>query len=311
MKAAQLVKYGEQDAVVVQAAGKPVAGADRLVVEVYAAGINPFDYKVRGGYIKDSTPLELPKTMGFDMSGVVVDLGPNIKEFSVGQAVYGQADFYGGSGSFAEFALAKPEKLSAKPVNATHDEAASLPLAGVSALQAVMEHLNLQPGQKILIHGGAGGIGSLAVQIAKSIGAHVTATVMAAEFDFAKRLGADELIDYTTQKFEDGAKDFDAVFDTAGGETAERSYQVIKPGGRLVSMTTPANPDLEKQYGVTAIHQHTQVTHHRLFKLAELVEAGAIKPNIDKTYPLEQTPEAMQYLKTDHPKGKVIIHLKA
>lgn len=310
MKAAQLNMYGGQDAVVINEVPKPVLEDGKVVVEVHAAGINPFDVKLRGGYLKETSPLEFPKTMGFDLSGVVVEVGKETKEFEVGQSVYGQASFFGGSGSFAELALCKIDSLSLGPTKTTHQEAAALPLAGVSALQALTEHLNLRSGQKILIHGGAGGIGSYAIQLAKHLGAYVATTVTAAEMAYAKQLGADETVDYESVKFETVIKDFDAVYDTVGGDTHNRSYQVLKRGGTLVSMTESPKPELMEKYGVTALHQHTEVTHQRLFKLASLVDADAIKPKIDKAFTLDQAAEALEYLKNAHPRGKVIIAIK-
>jgi NADPH:quinone reductase-like Zn-dependent oxidoreductase len=170
--------------------------------------------------------------------------------------------------------------------------------------------MNLQAGQKILIHGGAGGIGSFAIQLAKHLGAHVATTAARPETDFVKSLGADEVIDYRTQDFSQILKDYDAVFDTVGGETNTKSYQVLKPGGTLVSMVMPADEELVKQRGITYVQQSSQATAERLNEVGKLVDSGALKVNVDKIFPLDQAAEALEYLKSGHPKGKVVITVK-
>jgi len=185
-----------------------------------------------------------------------------------------------------------------------------LPLAGVSAYQALVDHANVQPGQKILVHGGAGGIGSLAIQIAKNIGAYVATTASGKELDFAKSLGADEAINYETEDFSTKLKDYDVVFDTVGGETNVKSYEVLKRGGTLVSMVEAPNEELVQKGSVNYVHQSSQATPERLNAITELVDSGKLKVNVDKVFPLDQAPEALEYLKTGHPRGKVVIQVK-
>lgn len=295
-------------------AAKPSVSTGKILVEVRAAGVNPADWKIRQGYWQKAAPLEFPAILGGDFSGVVVEVGGGVSGFKKGDEVYGSAIILaggsGGSGSFAEFALAAEINVSLKPKKANFIEAAALPLAAVSALEALLEHLNLKNGQKTLIHGAAGGIGSFAVQLAKHLGAYVAATASAESVDFVKKLGADEVVDYKSQKFEEILKNFDAVFDTVGADTYTRSFKVLKKGGVLVSMLEQPNQELMKQYGVNAILQFTQVDSKRLKHLAELFDQGVIKVNVDKVFPLEEAGQALSYLEKGHPRGKVVIEIK-
>jgi len=312
MKAAQLQHYGDQDAVKVIAdvpQPKPLAG--EVLVEVHAAAVNPFDWKVRDGAYQQYFPVNMPATLGGDVAGVVQELGEAVEGFEIGQTVLGQANAVGGQGSLAEFTPVKAEHLVPKPEAIDFVAAAALPLAGVSAYQALVDHMNLQAGQKILIHGGAGGIGSLAIQIAKDIGAYVATTASPDDAEFVKELGADEVIDYTSQDFSQIIKDYDAVFDTVGGETNEKSYGVLKPGGSLVSMLVPPNDKLVKQRQINYTQQSSKATQERLVAVAEMAAAGKLKVNIDKVFSLDEAPVALEHLKTGHPKGKVVVQVKA
>lgn len=314
MKAAQLTNYGGQDALQVTAdAAKPAAGKGQVLVEVTAASLNPFDWKLREGYMKDMIPLQLPATLGSDVAGVVAEIGEGVSGFSVGQAVYGMAGATGGQGSYAAFTPVDATQLVPKPTSVDFITAAALPLAAVSAYQALVDEMQLQSGQKILIHGAGGGIGSLAVQLAKQRGAYVAATASAADAEFVKGLGADEVIDYHSQDFSQLLKDYDAVFDTVGGDITTKSYAVLKPGGSLVSMVTPldeGNKALVQQRDIKYVHQFSKPTVDRLTAIAQLVDAGTLTVHIDKTFPLDQAPEALQYLKTAHPRGKVVLQVK-
>lgn len=312
MKAAQINTYGGSDVVeITHGAAKPAAPAEGLLVQVYAAGVNPVDWKIREGYLKKMVPLQFPATLGGDFSGVVIDVGDGVADFNPGDEVYGQAIIVGGgSGSFAEFATTNAGSAAQKPKTVSHTEAAALPLAGVSALQALTEHMQLSGGHKILIHGGAGGIGTMAIQLAKHLGAEVATTATAAEKHYVQQLGAAEIIDYQNQRFEDVVKDFDAVFDTVGGETYERSFRVLKRGGIIVSMVEQTRGDLMERYGVTAVAQATRVTSERLTQLADLVDQRAVTVHLDKLFSLEQAGEALAYLQTGQPHGKVVLQIK-
>ena len=308
MKAAQINKYGGSEVVEINTnAPKPAVSRGQLLVEVYAAGVNPIDWKIREGYI----PLKFPATLGGDFSGVVADIGEGVSGFKKGFEVYGYASVLGGgSGSFAEFVLVDAKVMALKPKNNTHLESGALPLTGVSAWQALVDHMGLSRGKKILIHGGAGGIGSMAIQLAKHLGAYVVATVNEKDLQYVKELGADEAIDYKNQTFEGMLHDYDAVYDTVGGETYVRSFKVLRKGGIIVSMLEQPRPELMEQYGVNAIGQMTQVNTERLSKLAELVSKRVIKVHVDKTFPLEQAGEALAFLQNGHPRGKVVLKMK-
>ncbi len=306
MKAVQINKYGGVDVLkVVDNLPEPTVGPGQVAVEVKAASINPFDWKVREGYAKDYMPLTFPVIMGGDFSGVVTDAGDTT--YKVGDEVYGQAaSFGGGSGAFAENAAAAVNKIAYKPKNINFEEAASLPLAGQSALQALRDDIKLQSGQKILIHGGAGGIGSMAVQIAKAMGAYVIATASTDDIEHVKSLGADEVIDYKAEDFTKKVSDLDAVFDTAG-ESVNKSLEVVKKGGVVASMTGIPDPQLAKKLGVEAIAINTDGNTEKLEALKKLVEEGKLKPQVDKVFNLDDVKEAFTYQETGHPKGKVVL----
>ena len=310
MKAAQINAYGGQAVVAVtEQAETPVAGEGQVLVKVHAAGVNPFDYKVREGFVRQMAELNFPATLGGDVAGEVTAVGPGVTTVQIGDAVFGQAGALSGHGSFAEFTPVKAESLAAKPQTIDYLTAAGLPLVGVSAYQAPVDTLNLLADQKILIHGAAGGIGSVAVQLAKQLGAYVAATARAEDAEFVKSLGADEVIDYQQEDFAQLLKDYDAVFDTVGGDTNVKSYTILKPGGALVSMMEQPDEALVSQYDISYSHQFTQVTTERLEKLAALVDDGAIKLTVDKVFPLDQAAEALEYVKTGHPRGKVVIQV--
>lgn len=312
MEAAQYKKYGGTEVIEINdETPKPSISKDQVLVEVYAASLNPIDSGIRAGHFKDSTPLKFPVTIGGNFSGVVAEAGENVSELKSGDEVYGQAlVLNGGSGSIAQFLASNTANTALKPKSVNHLEAASLPLVGASALQALEQHINLKSGQKILIHGGSGGIGSIAIQLAKSKGAYVATTVSSDSIEFAKKLGADEAIDYQNEAFENILSDYDAVFNTARGDAADKSFKILKKGGILVSMTGAPDPDLAKQYSVRAIGQMTESNTKNLTRLAGFVDSGIIKPQIDKIFPLSQAKEAFEYFETGHPKGKVVIKIK-
>lgn len=311
MKAAQITEYGDASVVQVNDVPVPVVAAGQVLVEVHASSLNPFDTTLRAGYMKDSMPLQLPVTLGGDVAGVVTSLGDGVDGVAVGDAVYGQAiAVAGNSGAFAEFAATKASQIAAMPATLSFEEAAALPLVGSSAVQALRHHIKLQSGQKIFIHGGAGGIGSLAIQIAKHIGAYVAATATGENVDFVKSLGADEVIDYKTQDFAEVLQGYDAVYDTVGHDDFAKSLDILKPGGIAVSMI--AQPDEAKaaERGVTAMMQFTQVTTQVLDELRELVDAGVVHPQINQVFPLERIQEAFVARENSNGRGKVVLGIK-
>jgi len=312
MKALQMKQYGGIETLELnQNAPKPSARKGQVLVEVHAASINPIDWKIRAGYLKEMVPLTMPATLGGDFFGVVAGVGKSVSDLKVGDRVYGYGSaLSGGSGSFAEFVSALVSTVAPAPQKANPVQAAALPLVGASALQAIQDHIKLHRGQKILIHGGGGGIGSVAIQLAKSIGAYVATTGSAADRDYVKELGADEMIDYKKEAFEERLKGFDAVFDTVGGETTAKSFRVIKKGGTLVSMLGQPDPALAQKAGVTAIGQSTHVTTEILKRLAQLIDSGAIKIHVDKVFPFEKAKEAFERLEGGHARGKVVLEIR-
>src|SRR5215211_3358938 len=314
MRSAQMKGYGSSEVVEInQNAAAPNDPSDeKVLVKVKAAGVNPIDWKIREGYMQQMISLQFPSTLGMDFSGTIEKVGAGVSGFNVGDdGVYGQASVTrGGSGAFAEIALANADSIAHKPKSLNHQEAAGLPLVGVSAWQALVETIGLTDGQKkILINGGAGGIGSIAIQLVKRLGAYVATTANTNDKQFVKELGADEVIDYKTQTFEDLLPhDYDAVFDTVGGETYKRSFEVLKRGsGMIVSMLEQPNQQLMEQFGVKAIFQFTQVNRERLTKLAQWVDQNNIRVNVDRTFPLEEAGKALDYQKDVHPRGKVVL----
>jgi alcohol dehydrogenase len=311
MKAIQINSYGNNDVIVINLnTPEPAPTTGQLLIKVHAAGVNPIDWKVREGYLQQNRPLQLPITLGMDFSGVVTEVGSNVFDFKIGDEVYGQANYLDGdSGSFAEFISVNAKTVAHKPINISHLKAAALPLAGISAWQAVVDYINISKGERILIHGGTGGIGVFAIQLAKYFGAYVATTVSTHGKNFAKELGADEIIDYKNQNFENLLHDYHAVFDNVGGETYLKSFKVLKQGGIVVSMLEQPNAELMEKYSVNAITEFTETNRERLSKLAELVDKKIITIPIAKTFILEQTREALDYLQHDHPKGKVVVNI--
>ena len=307
MKAAQISQHGGPEVIEINEVPQPQPASGQVLVEVRAAALNPFDYKLRSGPMD----INFPFTLGGDFAGVVKEAAANVKDFKVSDGVYGWALAMGaGTGALAEMAAVNTDAIALKPNNINFEEAASLGLVGKSAIQA-LDQLNLAAGQKILIHGGAGGIGSTAIQYAKHLGANVATTARAEDFDFVKSLGASDAIDYQKQNFEEILKDYDAVFDTVGGETYKNSFKILKKGGAAVSMLERPDEKLANSYGVKALYQATKHDRPTLEKLKDLVEQGAIKPQVDKAFPLEQTAEAFKYLETGHPHGKVVIQINS
>ncbi|HSW87582.1 MAG TPA: NADP-dependent oxidoreductase [Candidatus Saccharimonadales bacterium] len=312
MKAVQINAYGGVEVIAINPdAQKPSLKNNQVLVENRAASINPIDWKVRAGYLKDMVPLQFPITLGGDFSGIITEIGVEVTDLKVGDEIYGQAPLLnGGSGSMAEYVAANAASSAKRPANIDFIESASLPLTGVSAVQALEDHMKLQSGQKILIHGGAGGIGSIAIQLAKALGAYVATTVGTDDLDYVKQLGADEIVNYKTEQFEEKLKDFDAVYDTVGGETTDTSFQVLKRGGIILSMLGQPKPELAEKYGVTAIGQMTEVTTERLNRFSQLIDSGKIKPHVDKMFGLDQAKEAFMYQEAQHPRGKVVLKIK-
>jgi len=311
MKSIQIKRYGSSDVMEVNnTVSIPNPPQGKILVNVKASGVNPVDWKIREGHLQQVFPLQFPSTLGMDFSGVINQLGENVpSDFKQGDEVYGQASvFNGGSGAFAELALTNPDNIAHKPKTLNHLQAAALPLVGVTAWQALVEFIGLSKDQKILIHGGAGGIGPIAIQLAKQLGGYVATTVSTNDKRFVEELGANRVIDYKTENFEDIIHDYDAAFDTVGGDTYKRSSKVLKKGsGIIVSMLEQPNSELTNQYGVKSVFFFTQVNRQRLDKLAEWVDQNNVKVIVDKTFSLDEAASALDYQKDVHPRGKVVL----
>jgi alcohol dehydrogenase len=320
MKSAQIKGYGDSQVLEINPNAPSLndPSESMVLVTVKAAGVNPSDWKLREGFFKEMAPLRFPATLGMDFSGVIEKVGEGVSsstpDLKQGDEVYGQAGVMaGGSGAFAEMALANADKIAHKPKTLTHEQAAGLPLVGVSAWQALVEIMGLSKGKRILIHGGAGGIGSISIQLAKHLGAYVATTVSTNDVQFVKEeLGADEAIDYKTQTFENVLPhDFDAVFDTVGGETYTRSFKVLKRGdGVLVSMLEQPVQEIMDQFGVKALFLFSQANRERLTKLAEWVDQNNIRVNVERTFPLDEARAALDYQRDVHPRGKIVLAMQ-
>lgn len=311
MKAAQIKEYGGADKIIIQDIDKPALGEGQVMVEVLATSLNPFDTMIRSGAYKDMIPLDLPKTLGGDFAGKIVGVGNGVVDLGVGDTVYGQANVAAGnSGALAEFAVTKSNQLAIAPDSISIQQSASLPLVGVSALQALTDHIKLQADQKIFIHGGAGGIGAVAIQLAKHLGAYVATTATSDGINYVKDLGADEVIDYKQQDFSETLNDFDAVFDTVGGDDFVKSFRILKPNGIAVSMTAQTDEELAEDEGITAISQSTSVNKQRLDALRDLVDQGIIKPKIAKKFKFDEVQQAFEARDNGGLIGKIVITIK-
>lgn len=330
MKAAYINRYGKIDDVQVSEQPKPSLSEDAVLVKVHAASINPVDLRVLEGEFKAILPVKFPFILGSDFAGTVVEVGSNVTQFKAGDEVYAKIDL---NGAFAEYTVVQQSSLALKPKNISMDLAASLPLVALTAWQALVEIAKVQSGQKMLIHAGSGGVGSIAIQLAKSLGAIVATTTSGKNTRWVRELGADIIIDYKTADFEQELKDYDVVLDTQGGKTLEKSLNVVKRGGRIISISGPpdqafaeaVNPNRflkcvipllswsirhkAKKRGITYSFLFMQPNGQQLSKISELVEAGKIKPIVDQIYDFAQIKEAFQYVNTGRSKGKVVLKI--
>jgi NADPH:quinone reductase-like Zn-dependent oxidoreductase len=307
MKAAQINQYGGVSVIQINEVDQPRPKNGQVLVKVAAASLNPFDTKLREGYMKAGIPLQFPATLGGDFAGTIVELGADVTGFVVGDKVYGQANVVAGnSGSFAEFAATKASEIAKMPQNINFVQAAALPLVGVSALQALMQHIHLRAGQKLFIHGAGGGIGTIAVQIAKHVGAYVAGTATGNSIEQLGKLGIDQVVDYKNQDFSVLLHDFDAVFDTVGGNDFAKSLAILKPGGVAVSMVANAD-EQAKERGVTAITQSTKVTTAMLDQLRELVESGVVAAQVGKEFQFADIKQAFEARESGSVSGKIVL----
>jgi NADPH:quinone reductase-like Zn-dependent oxidoreductase len=316
MKAIRIHAYGETEELRYEDAPRPSPKPFEVLVRVHAAGVNPVDWKVRKGHLKEVLGHSLPLTLGWDVSGTVAELGPGAEGqgFALGDAVFGRPDL-SRDGAYAEYIVVKTTELAHKPTTLDHVHAAAVPLAALTAWQALFEaekpftSANLQPGQTVLVHAGAGGVGTFAIQLAKWRGARVLATGSARNEKFLRELGADEVIDYASGPFEHGLRDVDVVFDTVGSETQTRSWGVLRAGGTLVSIVGAPSEALAKTHGAHAAYVFVQPNSSHLTEIARLIDAGTLAPVIAEVLPLADAARAHSLSEAGHVRGKLVLRV--
>jgi NADPH:quinone reductase-like Zn-dependent oxidoreductase len=333
MKAFLIDRYAKGGALRPGESPAPELRDNDVMVEVHAASVNLLDVKIRDGEFKLILPYRLPLILGNDVAGVVVRVGSKVSRFKPGDEVYARPG-QDRIGTFAEFIAMDEADVAMKPKNLTMEEAASLPLVALTAWQVLIERAGLKKGQKVLIHAGSGGVGTIAIQLAKHIGAHVATTTSTTNIDLVKSLGADIVVDYKKDDFEKVLQGYDVVLNSLGKDTLEKSLRVLKPGGKLISISGPPDPEFAKQNGSGWLLQQVmrvlssgirrkskrhEVNYSFLFmtangeqlgQITSLIEAGAVRPVVDRVFPFESINEALAYVETGRAKGKVVIAVK-
>jgi NADPH:quinone reductase-like Zn-dependent oxidoreductase len=326
MKALQIVKYGDlKDSLTIGEIEKPSVNSNDILVAVKAVSLNPIDFKLAEGKLKEMVHLNLPSTIGFDVSGVVTELGADVTDFEIGDEVYARVP-QEQMGTVTDYVAVRSDVAAKKPVSISFEEAAGLPLTGLTAIQA-LEKVGIKQGDRILIHAGSGGVGSFAIQYAKAKGAVVYTTTSSTNVDWVKALGADRVIDYKTEDYKEVANNLDIVFDTLGGDYTFDAFEIIKEGGKVTSIVGPPDEETAKNMGMadyelpeklsTLINKKSadykltwmQPNSKQLYEISTMVDNGKIKPVIDKVYAFEKGVDAYSYLATGRAKGKVIISL--
>jgi NADPH:quinone reductase-like Zn-dependent oxidoreductase len=306
MKAWRVHEFGPPEMMIFETIPRPSPAAGEVLVKVHAAGVGPWDAWIRAG--KSALPQPLPLTLGSDLAGEVADLGSGVSDLAVGDQVFGvtNSQFLG---AYAEYAIASAAMLSKKPSSLSYIEAASVPVVAVTAWQGLFDYAGLQAGQLVVIHGAAGNVGAFAVQLARRAHLRCVVTASAKDIDYLRGLGADTVVDYKTQRFEDEVRDADAVLDLVGGETQTRSFQVLRPGGKLISAVSRPDQDRASRHGVTATFFLVDVTTAHLRKIATLIDAGELKTRIGAILPLADAREAHMILdhRREQPQGKIVL----
>jgi NADPH:quinone reductase-like Zn-dependent oxidoreductase len=309
---------------------EPALGDRDVLVDIHAAGVNVLDAKIRDGEFKLLLPYKAPFVLGHDLAGVVTRVGPSVTRFALGDEVYGRPRD-GRIGTFARRIAVHEDDLATKPATLTMAEAASVPLVALTAWQALVERAQVQPGQKVLIHAGSGGVGTYAIQLAKQLGATVATTTGTSNVAWVGELGADIVIDYRTQDFETVVHDYDVVLDSQGGDTLAKSLRILRPGGIAIGIAGPPDPDFARQLGrrlplqpvMALLSRRTRRAARRqgvrysflfmraggaqLDEITKLIDAGALRPIVDKTYPIDEAPQALAHVEGGRTKGKVVI----
>ncbi|HEY2108792.1 MAG TPA: NADP-dependent oxidoreductase [Candidatus Acidoferrales bacterium] len=309
MKAVRIHTYGGPEVLKYEDAPRPQPQAGEVLVRVHAAAVNPVDWNVREGHMKDFWPHKFPLILGWDLSGVVEELGKGASRFKIGDEVYSVPDPTR-NGAYADYIVVRESELALKPNSLHHVHAAAVPLATLTAWQSLFDTAQLRPGQRVLIHGGSGGVGHFAVQLAKWKGAYVIATASTKNQELVREFGADETIDYSRQRFEDVARNIDIVLDPIGGDTQERSWQVLKKGGILLSVVQPPSADKAKALGIQATFVASQPNGAELAKIADLIDAGHLKPIVNRILPLSEARRAHELSQTGHIHGKIVLRVK-
>jgi len=333
MKAFVVERYGKNDSIRFVEMPEPELRDADVLVRVHAAGVNVLDSKIRAGEFKLILPYRLPLILGNDVAGVVVRVGSNVRRFKLGDEVYARPH-KDRIGAFAEFISMNEDDVALKPKELTMEEAASIPLVGLTAWQALIERANLKKGQKVLIHAGSGGVGTLAIQLAKHVGATVATTTSTANINLVKSLGADVVVDYTKEDFEKVLRDCDVVLNSLGKDTLNKSLRVLKPGGKLISISGPPDPDFAKDLGsgwmlrqvmrLLSYRIRRKAKRHRvsysflfmrangdqLREITSLIDSGIIRPIVDRVFSFESMKEALAYVDTGRAKGKVVVKVR-
>ncbi len=308
MKAVRIHTYGGPETLVYEDAPQPEPAADEVLIRIHAASVNPLDWKIRGGFGKDNFKHHLPLILGWDVAGTIEATGSQVDQFQTGDAVYGYTSLYR-DGAYAEFIVAKTTEIALKPTSVDFLEAAAIPVAALTPWQALFDTAGLSANQRVLIHAASGGVGSLAVQLAKAKGAYVIGTASARNADFLRKLGTDEIIDYQTTKFETVVQDVDVVFDTIGGDTQERSFGVLRKDGWLVSIVSPPSQETAAQHGVRSTMVGVQPDGGQLKEIAALVDSGKLKPYVETVLPLKEARQAHELSQSGRTRGKIILQM--
>lgn len=312
MKAMILKQFGDVENFAVEDIPQPSAGKGEVLIEVKGIGIDQIDIKSRKGEgMTDYLKKEHPMILGWDVSGVICQVGEDVTDFQVGDEVFGTINFPGPGSSYAQFAKAPADQLARKPASLSHAEAAAATQSPLTAWQALVDAGSIKEGDRVLIHGGAGGVGNYAVQIAKHKGCYVMTTASAADADFVRSLGADEVIDFKTQKFEDVVKGVDFVLDTIGGENFVRSLKVLNPGGTIVLLPSNKKEEADRVAKEQQVNNYKHILMHSdgedMRRIADMLSEGSMKVHVDKTFPFEQIPEAHEAMENGKVKGKIVV----
>lgn len=308
MKAITVEKYGDADVLKYTEVEEPELKENDLLIDIKATSVNPVDWQIREGNLADAMSFDFPLVLGWDAAGIVKKIGPAVTKFSVGDEVFSSPDMMR-NGTYAEYVAVDENMVAKKPTNLSFEEAASIPLVGLTAWTSLVEIANIQRGERILIQAGAGGVGSFGIQLAKAMGCWVATTCSETNIDFLKELGADQVINYEKEKFEDLVDPVDVVLDTLGGDVQNRSFKVLKKGGRIASTTTAPDNELAKEHEVLAY----QVTMGRdgevLANIAKLIEEEKIRPVVEQVLDLSEVKEGHRISQTGHSRGKIVLKI--